>query len=436
MSPLRFSYMILTRRLLYFSSQKWNRKRIEQYQDKQLIAVVQQAARHVPYYRHLFKKIGFDAAKFRGRIDMPKIPLLDKETLRTRQSEFIADNAQRFGIHWDSTSGSTGTPLHLIIDHSTKAHKLAAVIRSYQWGGYFPGIKIFSIQSYTFDNPKAIFKRYAPVNLWRFNAKILSKDNAIEILRMINTIKPDMLIGFPFSIYTISRFAQKAGISVQPVKSIVTAGETLSVKKRRLLEKAYGCEVFDFYSLHENVVIISECKHHTKHLCEDFAYNEIVNENGEDATQNRAGEIVGTGLYNYAMPLIRYKIGDTVVLDQNNHQCQCGSVFKSIKEIVGRQNDYIVTPDGRYLGNVLEHSVDQAKGVMMSQCIQDRLNHLYVNLVVDDLFSDDSTDALEKGLRLRLGNEIKIDFKIVDELEKKQNGKTPFIYSKVGNIHI
>jgi len=430
-----FSKRVLSRYLFYARSQKWDRKRIESYQDNKLVSVIKHAAANVPYYRDLFKKVGLNSKTFRGRIDMHKIPLLDKETLRVRQKEFIAENAENFGINWDSTSGSTGTPLHFIMDHSSKAHKLAGVLRSYQWAGYFPGKKVFSLQSYSFPDPKVLFRRYTLANLWRINARLLTKDSALEIVSMINEIKPDIIIGYPFSIFMLSKLAKEGGGTISPVSSIVTAGETLSEKRRALLETAYGCRVHDFYSLHEAVSIISECDHQTKHISEDFAYNEVVDEDGNIVTDNGTGEIVGTGFYNYAMPLIRYKLGDTVVLN-NNNTCKCGRNFKSVKEIIGRQNDYIITPDGRYMGNVLEHSVDNAKGVMLSQCVQDSADRIYVNLVVDESFNDDSIKAFEEGMRARLGDEIRIDFKKVNELEKKPSGKTPFIYSKLGLEHV
>ena len=39
--------------------------------------------------------IGFDATGFRGRRDMHKIPLLDKDTVRLRSEDLVADNAAR-----------------------------------------------------------------------------------------------------------------------------------------------------------------------------------------------------------------------------------------------------------------------------------------------------------------------------------------------------
>jgi len=427
---------VFRRYMFFLSSQRWDRKKIDQYQDRQLIKIVRHAAKHVPYYRNLFKEINLDPHKFRGRKDMHEIPMLDKQTLRIRKNEFIADNASRYGVNWDSTSGSTGTPLHFIVDHLTKASKLAVVLRSYQWAGYTPGKKTFSIQSYTFDDPNAFSKHYPLVNLWRFDAKKLKKDTALELLDTIDRVRPSVFIGYPFSIFMLTRFAEKAGRSIRPIRSIVTAGETLSERRRELLEASYQSKVYDFFSHHENVAVITECKYQTRHICEDFGYNEIVDASGKDAAEKKAGELVGTGFYNYAMPLIRYRIGDQVILDNDSDVCKCGRHFRIVKEIVGRQNDYLETPDGRLLGNVLEHSVDNARGVMLSQCVQDAVDHIYVNLIVEKDFNKDSEREFEKGLRKRLGDEIKIDFRVVSQLERSKSGKTPFIISKIGHEYV
>lgn len=432
---LIYSMNILKRFLFYSYSQTWSKDRLEAYQDERLKALISHAAQHVPYYRDLFREIGLDPRTFRGRADMHKIPLLDKNTLRTRKDDFIADNAASFGISWDSTSGSTGTPLHFIMDDSAKANKLAGTIRSYQWGGYLPGKKFFSLQSYKFPVPGTLFKHFKIANLWRFDSKRLKKETGLEILNMMNTIKPGMIIGFPFSILMVSQFAREEGLPLHPVPHIVTAGETLSDSRRRLIEEAYKAEVFDFYSSHESVVIISECSRHTRHINEDFSYCEVVDASGNIAPDSEQGELVGTGFYNYAMPLIRYRSYDSIILDPGK-TCPCGRNFRAVKQIVGRQNDYLETPDGRFLGNVLEHSVDNAKGVILSQCVQDAVDHIYVNMIVDGTYTEESCKKFEEGLRLRLGNDIRIDFKIVTELERAKSGKTPFILSKIGHSYI
>ena len=431
---LRLFPILISRYLFYLRSHKWSRQRLQAYQDHRLCKIVRHAGKNVPYYRKLFQEIGFEAEKFRGRVDMGKIPLLDKEVLRTREEEFMADNAEKYGITWDSTSGSTGTPLHLIVDDSTRVNKLIALIRSYHWAGYTFGKKTFSLQSYYLKNADTEYNGLYRV--LRFDSNRLKKETALKVLMTINKIKPKFFMGFPFDFLMLSQFAAEAGMEINPPDSIVTYGETLSDKKRELLESAYKCKVYDYYSHHECAAMIAECKHNTKHLIEDFAYQEIVDENGEELTDGETGELVGTGLYNFAMPLIRYKTRDTVTMESNGWTCVCGRKFRIVRRIFGKQCDYLHTPDGRVLGAVMSHSIDQAKGMVMSQCVQDAVNHVWINMVTDSTFDENSLHELEKGLRKRLGNEMKIDFRKVSQLEKSRGGKTPFILSKIGNVYI
>ncbi len=399
-----------------------------------LIELIRHAGKNVPYYRKLFKEIGLDIFSFRGRVDMNKIPLLDKETVRTRKTEFIADNAKKYGITWDSTSGSTGTPLHFILDNSVQANKIAALLRSYKWAGYSFGKKTFSIQSYYFKDRDFQYNKF--YNILRFDSNRLKKESALKVIKEINRIKPRFFMGFPFDILMLSKFAMEEGIKIHSPQSIVTYGETLSQSKRTFLEKAYNCKVFNFFSIHECAAMISECELGNLHFMEDFAFHEIVDESGKDSSEREFGELVGTSFYNYSMPLIRYKIGDLIKIENSQKVCNCQRNFGIVKEIAGKQCDFIQTPDGRLLGSVMSHSIDSAKGVVCSQIIQNSLKQIDVNLVVDDLFNENSQIELEKGLRKRLGNQIKLEFHQVFQLEKRKSGKTPFIISRIGNEYL
>ena len=425
---------ITKRYLFYLYSQRWIREQLVDYQDKKLRHLIRYAGKYVPYYRKLFKSINFDPEKFRGSVDMNKIPLLDKEIVRTHKNEFISDIARKFVYHWESTSGTSGTPLHLIVDNSTEANKIAALLRCFKWAGYTIGKKAFSLQSYYLKDKVWEFKRF--YNVLRFDSVKLGKDSAVKVIKQINVLKPKFFMGFPFDLLILSQFAAEEGLSIHTPDSIVAYGETLSKSKKDLLESAYGCKVFNFYSLHESNAMIAECEHRNLHLIDDFAFHEIVDEKGNDTLKKGEGELIATGLYNYVMPLIRYKTRDRLILENEKISCKCGRNFRIVKEIIGKQCDYIETPDGRLLGSVMSHSIDNAKGVVCSQCIQDTIDHLYINIVIDDTFNDDSQKALEEGLRKRIGNEMKLDFKVVTQLEKSEGGKTPFIMSKIGNKYI
>lgn len=419
--------------VFYQRSQYWSRAKLEAYQDERLRQLIRHAGKHIPYYRRLFGKINLDPDTFRGRVDMHRIPLLDKETVRTHHKELIADNAARFGITWESTSGSTGTPLHVIVDKGTRANKLAALLRSYQWAGYRFGKPTFSLQSYYLKESDYQYNRLYRV--LRFDSNCFKRESAVEVTKILNRLKPKFYMGFPFDLLMFSRFAADEGAAIPKPDSMVTYGETLSEEKREALESAYGCPVFNYYSQHECASMIAECERHSLHLIDDFAYHEVVDECGQNLTSSGTGELVGTGLYNYAMPLIRYRTRDDIVMSGDTATCSCGQSLKVIKEIIGKQCDYIETPDGRFLGAVMSHSIDNARGVVVSQCVQDALDHIYINLVVDNQYNEGSQKALERDLRKRLGEEMKIDFQLVSQLEKRTGGKTPFILSKIGHIY-
>jgi hypothetical protein len=103
-----------------------------------------------------------------------------------------------------------------------------------------------------------------------------------------------------------------------------------------------------------------------------------------------------------------------------------------VREIEGRKEDFIQTPEGRFI-NLFEDPTSMGKGIMLSQYVQDSIDQLYVNIIPASGFEKESLKNVEEYLRDRLGNTIKIEFRIVSELEKRGGGKTPFVISKTGN---
>ncbi len=423
-------YRLLRRYLFYRRSQHWTRRQLGAYQDEQLRRLIRHAGRHVPYYRELFETIGLDPTSFRGRRDLQRIPTLDKQTVRTRKADLTADNGRAFGMNAVSTSGTTGTPLKLILSDATERNVLASLLRAYRWSGYRFYRKTLSLQSYYHEQRDLVYKRL--YNVLRFDSCRLSRESAVRAIQVINRTKPRFFMGFPFDYVMLTTFASEAGLEIEPPEALLSYGETLSREKRRLLESRLGCRVFDYYSHHESVVMAAECGHGTMHLMDDFACHEIVDEHGVEAAAGEGGELVGTSYDNYAMPLIRYRTGDTVEVDPTAAACPCGRRLPAVRKILGKQADYLKLPDGRVLGAVMSHSIDEAAGVVMSQCVQEAVDRITVRVVTDDTYDAASEIALEAGLRKRLGDQVALDITRVDRLEKSKRGKTPFIISRIG----
>jgi len=405
-------------------SQGFSRDELRAWQDNQLKNLVIHAGRHVPYYRNIFREVNLNPNSFRGLEDLPRIPLLDKETVRLNSKYLIADNAKKYGITWDSTSGSTGTPLNFVLSNQVQAAKIAALLRSYRWAGYKPGKKMFSLQSYYYKDVDYTINRF--YNVMRFDSNRLNRESALNVMKLLFSFKPEFFMGFPFDIMMMGQLNLEAGKEIYQPKAIITYGETLSPYRRETLEKLYNCKVYNFHSMHECAAMISQCEVGKLHLVDDFACHELI-------TKDNETKLVGTSYYNYAMPLLRYEIKDVIIPEDNDVNCKCNRPFPVIKDIQGKACDFLETPDGRFLGAVMSHSIDKARGVICSQCVQHKLDEIEVNLLTDDSYDSYSETELLFGLRKRVGTEVKIKINRVDELEKRVSGKTPFIISHLGN---
>ncbi len=415
------------RRSFYLKSQFWTREQITEYHEKKLIEIVRHSGKNVPYYRQLFKRIDLNPQTFKGLEDITKIPLLDKDILRTRYKDFIADNAGRYGMIWKKTSGSTGTPLNILLDYPSVANKWAATARAYQWTGYRLGNLIFYIKGID-DNIKREEYCYKILdNSIVLNSNRLSEKNCIKIGKILLKSRPSYYSGYARSLLLFSQILKESQLPIHKPKAILCFGETLTPHIRKKLEENYQAPVFDFYSHAENTVMICETNKHNRYIMEDYFYPEIVDEEG-NITDDRCGELVGTSFYNYSMPLIRYRTSDIISILKARPGAD--REFIQVNEIEGRKDDYIRTPDGRYIF-IAEGPITFTNGVVTSQYIQDAIDHLTVNLIIDRDFQESYFNDILTGLKLRFGDEMHVDFMIVEELEKKSSGKIPFIINRL-----
>ncbi|NLW19629.1 MAG: phenylacetate--CoA ligase family protein [Candidatus Cloacimonetes bacterium] len=409
--------------LFYKKSIHWSRQQVIDYHDKKLKEMVLHAGRHVPYYRKLFSEAGIDPERFRGLADLDRIPLLDKETLRTRHKEFVADNADKYYPFWSKTSGSTGTPLNIMLDLSSKRHKQRVIARAVYWAGAKRGGCMFKLKGLSESKPKDY--DYEPKeNLVYLNSSRLTKENCLAAAKLIQLHQPRFFIGYARSFVDFHKTITEAGLSIPNPVGILCEGETITPAIRAYVEEAYQTHIFDQYGNIEGSAMACEMPDHKRYLMEDFFLPELIDADGK-ASANGYGELVGTSFHNYAMPFIRYKTRDYVKLapaqDKN---------FREVLEIEGRMDDCLLMPDGRKI-YFAEGALGYADGIVAAQYIQDEIDHLTVNLIVDSHFQKDSFQQIEEGLRKRIGNQMRFSFKVVPELEKKGSGKTAFIINRI-----
>ena len=101
------------------------RERLEAMRDQRIRRMVTYAARTVPYYREWFARAGIDPGHIKGAADLDRLPVLDKDLVRTRPSLFIAETPAAQRALPFTTSGSTGIPLEIRHDRRSLLANMA-----------------------------------------------------------------------------------------------------------------------------------------------------------------------------------------------------------------------------------------------------------------------------------------------------------------------
>ena len=198
--------------------------------------------------------------------------------------------------------------------------------------------------------------------------------------------------------------------------------------QRAEIEKAFSCRLMDWYGASEMVANIVQCEQGSYHIRPEYGVVEVLKADGSPALPGEEGTLVGTGLNNRAMPLIRYRVGDNVV--RRAGICPCGRGGDLVEKITGRVEDVIVTPDGRWLTR-LDHIFKGIHGVEEAQLVQEVPAELRIRLVRKPEFGPHDEQEILANLRSRLGNEINLKFEYLDQIPRTKSGKFRFVVSRV-----
>lgn len=421
LSPLQ----VYSRLRFYKKSQYWDRKTIERYQFRCVQNMLLHAGANVPYYRDLFKSVRFYPQKFKSLKDLEQLPLLDRDSIRKNPQQFIADHRSTIHGYWRQTTGSTGTPLRLFIDRNCHINKYAATLRAYHWAGYSPGKRAFMLVE-----PDGLIKNFGyrlTSNSIFLDTRSVIRENMLEFYSLLKRFKPNYYIGYGRSFLQLYKYLHELKLDIPSPRSIVHYGENLVENDRIKLEEVYRTKVYDFYSHREDTVIAADPEPGKKYLMEDFFYPEILDDN-KQIIEEGTGELIGTGFYNYTMPLIRYKTAD--ILTVRKYAEANPYKFKQVEKIQGRMYDKIITPAGRvyyFMGDPLFG----IPGIIASQCIQHKIDRVSVKLLTDEEFNMASIEDIKKKCKDYLGEQMEFDMEIVDKFEERGSGKRPVIISKL-----
>ena len=256
--------------------------------------------------------------------------------------------------------------------------------------------------------------------------------NIIDILQKFN---PDVTYTFPHILEDICSY-DASGINP---RLIFTQGEVLTRYRRSLIKNVFCLEINDTYGSVEFGRLAFECNEHSGlHMITDSAVTEFIDENGESVAPGERGEIVATGLYNYAMPIIRYRLGDIGIF--TDEKCSCGRNWPLIKNIDGRFSDVLVLSSGN---KIYPHFLIQCINselkknlfcISQYQIIQKKRNKILLKIIKGKKFDPKLLFKIKDNFINffnRLNEEIFIEIDCVENISTTRSGKLKRVISLI-----
>jgi phenylacetate-CoA ligase len=404
------------------------REEIVAFQNRQLRRLISHAYKNVPYYRKLFDRIGLKPNDIQSVSDLSAIPVTSKKDLQSLPAEELV---ARGGVNPNNliarrTSGSSGMPF--TIRRTWLEERLLSMfwLRTMHYYRLRITDRIASVGLIRLEHPSdnqlpiRILQALGVYRRARINC-FLPPENILSTLRRF---QPDVLTGFPG---VLSRLAQIIGgegdLLIRP-RFVRINSEVLTSLMRHQITEAFKVPVFDYYSSHEFRVIAWECKETGElHTCDDSIIVEVI-KNGHPVATGERGEVVGTSLHSFAMPFIRYRLGDIVT--KGLETCRCGQPFSTIRAIQGRMIDYFSLPDGRSIHpyEIALILVNNANTwIRQYQLTQERVDRIVLQIVPLTTPAPKELVQLRESVNAVLGNGVEFDVTLVPEIKTEPTGK-------------
>jgi phenylacetate-CoA ligase len=365
-------------------------------QELRLAALVAHARVKSRFYQRLYRDLR-DSIAIRDLPQVTKPELMaafddwvtDSEVTRAGIEAFVADPARigspyRDGLFVCTSSGTTGHPGLFVHDRGAIAvyrvlnfvrldlawlslgQWLRLIQRGTRWatvmgtGGHFVGAGWTELER----------RR----DRWRARAdRVFSVQRPLaELVRDLDAFDPTIISGYPSMLELLAEEQAAGRLHLRPIL-VEVGGESVTPKARARMAAAFGCAIHIAYGTSECLSLAASCPHDWLHVNSDWVILEPVDESFRPTPPGEPSHtVLLTNLANWIQPIIRYDLGDSVLVRPN--PCPCGSPLPAIR-VAGRSDDVLrLTATDKRTVSVLPLAigaiVDETPGVHRSQLIQ------------------------------------------------------------------
>jgi phenylacetate-CoA ligase len=417
------NYWIGARHLISLRRNQWKkddeRKKIR---EKKLRAVINYAYRKTRFYKDIFDQNNIKPGEIKNVEDLKKLPIVTKAMVRRDPEAFLSCDYSPRNLQKSFTSGSTGIPL--IIYHDIKSRVNASVLKQHAFieSGVRPSFV-------GLETGREQYKKSSKLRFYRRHSIPIGFSEEKHVA-LIKSLKPNYIYYHPTLMELLAIYASEHDINIK-LKKYFSHGETLYDETRSLIQNVFECEIHDTYGSREFSRIAFECEaHEGLHIIDDSHVVEII-ENDNPVNPGEKGEIIVSGLYNFAMPLLRYNLNDFGIFSPD--ECGCGRKWPILKSIEGRVDDYLISHEGRRISpRTMVYSITKIlEGIKLYKVIQESVNKFEFIFVKGEDFNTNNLDKIRKSFKRLFGEETVVKFTEKNNIKGKKGEKIKKVSSKV-----
>ena len=414
-------------------------QKIKAVQSERLERLLHHAWSQTDYYHEVLESCG---AVRNGRVNLERfedIPFLTKDIIRAQSDRLIArqlPTGRR--AHKNRSGGSTGQPVRFWQDNVYWGVTIATRTYHFATVGKQLGEREMKIWGNERDLRLGTLGVKAQIENFVYNRKFeqcwyLPEQRILEIVRSINEWRPQMLWCFRDGIDGVAKYINEHGLKVHSPASVVLGGATVYPFMAQSIEKAFGAPAISAYGSREVGAVACQClERGGLHLATQAHVVETIGPDERPVVETEA-ELAITPLMNFAMPFIRYRIGDRGRL--TDKMCACGRAFPMLHSLNGRVVEVLRNSKGEQLDPgyfiwIMAEKINN-KALKKGQIVQEEDGAITINLVLEAGITPDQArphlEEVRKALTLVMGPQCPVRFEFLDDILLSESGKYPYI---------
>lgn len=370
-----------------------------------------------PWNAERMKRVGFNPSEGFSIENFKKITPIGKEELVQNNEEIQVEEEFFDKVFYCESSGTSGKVLTFKRDENWDSFNRAAQMRGYSWFGVNPWDFNIYFWGYNSNWKKKLKLRVLDFFVNR-NRMFDYSETSLKSLR--SKLKNAVFIeGYSSMIYEMAKLGMDQPHSLPKLKMIKGTSEKIFPHYQEVVKKAFGKKIISEYGAAEAGIIAFECPEGNMHITEEGVYVE----------QDENGEILITNMLSYSFPVIRYRLGDSIKLADDNFKCACGRSHKIINEVTGRVGKIIVGFKKQYPSLTLYYifkNIYFEKGLAIDyQATQSEKGKLIIRFL--EKLDSKKEDLILEQAKIYFKDDIKIEFEQVASFRMEKGKLRDFI---------